>query len=153
MMYVMTFFVAIVSALCPLVNLELYISGVAAFAAPIGTWPIAFTAATGQSLGKLFWYQVGRSSMHWNFVQKIMQRASWKKQYNRVTEQIDKRPWTGNAMVFASATVGLPPLAIMAVIAGQLHFSRVAFYVVTTVGRTMRFAVVLGGVAWLVRWT
>ena len=148
MMMLTTFGVAMLSALCPLVNLELYMAGVGAFGAATGFWSVVLLAAAGQSLGKLFWYQVGCSSLRWGFIQRKTESPRWKNQFEKLKRQTDQRPWVGVGLVFASATAGLPPLAIMAVLTGQLHFSRVMFVATTFVGRTLRFAVVLGGVSW-----
>jgi len=52
-------------------------------------------------------------------------------------------------LIFSSALVALPPLAITAVLAGQLQFSRVLFYAMIIVGRTLQFAALLGGIAFL----
>ena len=148
MMHLMTFGVAIVSALCPLLNLELYMAGLGAFGRASGFWAVVVLAAAGQAIGKMFWYQVGSSSLNWAFIRKKTESPRWKIQFDRIKRQTERRPWTGVALVFASATVGLPPLAIMAVLTGQLHFSQFAFVTTTFLGRTMRFAVVLGGVSW-----
>ena len=146
-----TFCVAIVSALCPLVNLEAYIALAGALALKLGVWPLSAAAAAGQAAGKLCWYSVGRSSMQWGVMQRKMQTPRWQRQYAILKAQTVKRSWAGMAMLFASAIVGLPPLAIMAVISGQLHFNRWWFCVTTFAGRTLRFAALLGGVSWLTR--
>jgi membrane protein YqaA with SNARE-associated domain len=144
-----TFGIAVASALFPLINIEAYIAGVAALVDSYGVWPVALVAAAGQVLGKAAWYEVGRSSMNWPYIQKKMAAAKWQRQYERVKTRTDKRPWTGSALLFVSATLGFPPLAIMAVLAGQLYFHRLWFYVTTFVGRTLRFAAVLGGMSLL----
>lgn len=147
-MPITTFGVAMLSALCPLVNLELYMAGVGALGPTTGFWSVVLLAAAGQSLGKLFWYQVGRSSLNWSFIRRKIESPRWKNQFEKLKRKTEQRPWVGVGLVFASATAGLPPLAIMAVLTGQLHFSRVVFVATTFVGRTLRFAVVLGGVSW-----
>ncbi len=53
------------------------------------------------------------------------------------------------ALLFASSLIAIPPLAITAVLAGQLEFSRVLFYLTIVAGRTLQFAALLGGVSWL----
>lgn len=68
---------------------------------------------------------------------------------DRVKLHTEKRPWVGAGLVFGSASVGLPPLVLMSVLVGQLHYNRAFFVIMTMVGRTLRFAVVLGGVTWL----
>lgn len=158
LMLASAFGIAIVSAVCPLVNLEVYMAGVGAFGEDVGFWPVVLMAAFGQATGKLLWYQIGRSSMHWNFIQKKTQSPRWKRQFDRVKSQTERRPWMGTGLVFMSASVGLPPLAIMSVLTGQLHFNRLLFFATTVAGRSLRFAMVLGGAAWLAhagveRWT
>ena len=148
MMMLTTFGVAILSALCPLLNLELYMAGIGAFGPAYGFWSVVVLAAAGQSIGKLFWYQVGCSSLNWSFIRRKTESPRWKEQFEKLKRQTERRPWVGVGLVFASATAGLPPLAIMAVLTGQLHFSRVAFVATTFVGRTLRFAAVLGGASW-----
>ena len=144
-----TFCVAVASALCPLVNLETYLALAGALALKLGVWPLSATAAAGQSAGKLCWYAVGRSSMQWAFIQRRMQTPRWQRQYATMKAQADKRSWAGMSLLFVSASVGLPPLAIMSAISGQLRFNRWWFCVTTFAGRTLRFAAVLGGVSWL----
>ena len=148
MMPITTFGIAIVSALCPLVNIELYMAGVGAFGHATGFWSVVLLAAAGQSIGKLFWYQVGCSSLNWSFMRRKTESPRWKRQFDKLKRQTEQRPWAGVGLVFASASAGLPPLAIMAVLTGQLNFGRVAFVATTFVGRTLRFAVLLGGVSW-----
>ena len=151
LMLLTTFCVAIASALCPLVNIEAYIALTGGFAPTLGVWPIAAAAAAGQAAGKLGWYSVGRSSMQWGVIQRRMQAPRWQRHYATVKVHTDKRSWAGMAILFFSASVGLPPLAIMAVIFGQLRFNRWWFCITTFAGRTLRFAAVLGGVSWLIQ--
>ena len=146
---VTTFFVAVASALFPLINIEAYIAGVGALVDTYGVWPVAIVAGAGQAVGKILWYEVGRSSMNWSYIQKKMESPGWQKQYDKVKNRIDDRPWVGVALSFASALLGFPPLAIMAVFAGQLKFNPITFYATVFVGRTLRFAAVLGGVGWI----
>ncbi len=144
-----TFGVAVASALFPLINIEAYIATVGALVDHFGVWLVSIVAAAGQVVGKIFWYEVGRSSMKWSYIQKKMESPRWRQQYDKVKTRTDRRPWTGIVLLFLSATTGFPPLAIMAVLAGQLRFHRVWFYVTTFVGRTLRFAAVLGGMSLL----
>ena len=141
-----TFGVAVASALFPLINIEAYIAGVAALVDRFGIWPVSVVAGLGQAVGKVLWYEVGRSSMNWSYIQKKMESPRWQQQYAKVKARTDDRPWFGMGLLFFSAAAGFPPLAIMAVLAGQLHFHRLWFYLTTFVGRTLRFAGVLGTV-------
>ena len=143
-----TFIFAIASALCPLMNMEMYLAIVSATVLGWGMWTVAAAAAAGQTVGKLVWYSMGTSSMRLGFVQKKMQTPRWQLQYRRIKVHHDNNRWSGFALLFCSATVGLPPLALMSVISGQLHFDRVMFCCVTFAGRVLRFAVIIGGMAW-----
>ncbi len=144
--YLSTFLFAIASALFPLLNVEAFIAGLSAISRSSGLWSIAFVAGLGQAVGKVFWYQVGRSSMNWTYIRKKMAAPGWKARFDAVKKRTDEKPWTGFVFLFLSAVLGFPPLAITAVLAGQLRFSRLWFYLTVAVGRTLRFAAVIGGV-------
>ena len=103
-----TFGVAVASALFPLINIEAYIAGVAALGDSIGVWQLSCVAAAGQAVGKVFWYEIGRSSMNWSYIRKKMESPRWQAQYTKWTERIDSRPWVGMALLFFSATLGFP---------------------------------------------
>ena len=147
MLLLATFGVAVASALFPLINIEAYIAGIAALVDSYGIWTVSLVAAGGQLVGKIVWYEVGRSSLSWPYIQKKMAAPNWQRQYDKIKTRTDNRPWVGSALLFVSASLGFPPLAIMAVLAGQLRFHRLWFYLTTFVGRTLRFAAVLGGVS------
>ena len=144
-----TFAMGVLSAVFPLVNMEAYIAGIAALLGNINIWLVAFVAGLGQAVGKIPWYEVSRSSMNWSYIRRKMENPDWRRRYERVKATTDKRPWMGIALLFASSLVAIPPLAITAVLAGQLGFNRFAFYTAITVGRTLQFAALLGGVAWV----
>ncbi len=144
-----TFAMGVLSALFPLINMEAYIAGVAAIIGDINIWLLAFVAGVGQAVGKIPWYEVSRSSMEWPYIRRKLENPDWRRRYDRVKNLTDERQWVGLALLFASSLVAIPPLAITAVLAGQLQFSRVLFYITIIVGRTLQFAALLGGIAWL----
>lgn len=144
-----TFAVGVASALIPVINIEAYIAAIGAVGDSYGLWPVSLVAGAGQTLGKVCWYEAGRSSMRWPPIQKRMSSPSWQRQYDKVKRRTDEKPWVGVGLLFLSAVVGIPPLAIMAVLAGQLKFNRFWFFVTTFIGRALRFAAVLGGVSYL----
>jgi membrane protein YqaA with SNARE-associated domain len=114
-----TFGVGFVSALVPLVNMETYVVGVGIDVGIFGVWTVAITAAGGQTLGKAVWYEFGRTSMRWGYIQRKMDKPAWKRRYAKVKSRVDDRPWVGMLLLFASATLGFPPLVIMAVSPGR----------------------------------
>jgi membrane protein YqaA with SNARE-associated domain len=150
---VTTFFVAVLSALVPLVNSEAYLATVGALVDRYGLWPVSFVAALGQTFGKAIWYEIGRQSMHWSYIQKKIQQPKWQQQYEKARVRAESHLLGAATLVFLSATLGFPPMAVIAVVAGQLGFHRWVFYTTTLVGRTLRFAALLGGISLLTQHT
>lgn len=144
-----TFGVAVASALLPLINIEVYLGAVAA--GRVGAiWPLAAVAAAGQMLGKIAYYYVGRSALEWSWVRRKTESPRFQAQLQRWQHRIGDRPVVGGLVVFAAASVGVPPLLIMSVLAGTLRISFPVFLVVGLVGRMLRFATILGAVGWFV---
>jgi membrane protein YqaA with SNARE-associated domain len=142
-----TFAMGVLSAVVPLINMEAYIAGIAALLGNINIWLVALVAGIGQAIGKIPWYEVSRRSMDWSYIRKKMEQPDWRRRYDKVKATTDDRPMVGIALLFASSLIAIPPLAITAVLAGQLAFHRLAFYITIVVGRTLQFAALLGGVA------
>jgi membrane protein YqaA with SNARE-associated domain len=146
---VTTFFVAFVSALVPLVNIEAYLATVGALVDQYGLWPVSFVAALGQSIGKMIWYEIGRQSLKWPYIQRKIAQPKWQQHYQRTRDRAESHVLGAATLVFLSATLGFPPMAVVAVVAGQLRFHRWVFYSTTLIGRTIRFAALLGGISLL----
>jgi membrane protein YqaA with SNARE-associated domain len=145
-----TFAMGVLSAVVPLINMEAYIAGIAALLGDINIWLVALVAGIGQAIGKIPWYEVSRRSMDWPYIRKKMEQPDWRRRYDKVKATTDNRPWIGIALLFASSLIAVPPLAITAVLAGQLEFNRFAFHATIIVGRTLQFAALLSGVAYIV---
>lgn len=144
-----TFGVALASALIPVINIEVYLGAVAA--GRVGAlWPLATVAALGQMIGKVAYYYLGRASLEWGWVRRRTESPKFQAQLETWRRRVGDRPWLGGLVVFAAATVGIPPLAIVSVIAGSLRLSLPVFFVVGLVGRVLRFASILGAVGWFV---
>lgn len=139
----------VLSSVVPFVNMEIYVAGIAATIGDLNIWLVAVIAGIGQAAGKVPWYEVSRSSMRWSFVRRQMARPRWQRRYDRLQRQTENKPWLAVSLLFSSALVAVPPLAVTAVLAGQLNFNRVLFYATIVVGRTLQFAVLLSGVGWL----
>lgn len=144
-----TFGVGVLSSVFPLVNMEIYIGGIAATIGDLNIWLVAFVAGVGQAVGKIPWYEVSRSSMQWAFIRRRMESPGWQRRYDRVHRLSRERPRMATALLFSSSLIAIPPLAITAVLAGQLEFNRALFHLTIVVGRTLQFAALLSGVAWL----
>lgn len=148
-----TFFYCILSALIPLFNAEVYVSGVAAgidsASEGVMLWLLAGAAAAGQMIGKLAYFLLGRSSLNWRWVRKKTESERWQAALARWQRRIGGRPWLAGAVLLGSAFAGFPPFAVLSVIAGQLRVALPLFLTVGFVGRTARFAAVLGLVGFL----
>jgi len=149
-----TFFYCIGSALVPFLNAEAYISAVAAMAddqldTTLGLWVLAIVAAGGQMVGKTIWYMAGRHALDWAWLARKTAKPRWQATLARWQRRIGDRTWVAALVLLASATFGFPPFAILSVIAGQLRIALPLFLVTGMVGRTLRFAGILGAASWL----
>lgn len=137
------------SALIPVINIEAYLAIREAVSEVGSVWTLALVAAVGQMAGKLLWYQIGASSLGWGWVRRRAEKPKAQARLELWRARTHERPRFAGALVLVSAFTGLPPFAILAVLAGQLRMSLVLFLSLGLVGRWMRFALVLGGVSWL----
>ncbi len=144
-----TFGFSFASALLPLLNVEVYLGAVGTqtkLAAAVG---LSLVAALGQTLGKVIWYFAAKRSIDSDWVQKKLDKPKVREAYDNWEQRTRGRPWYAAGVLFAAASIGLPPLLIMAVIAGSLHMQLWVFVVSTFVGRTLRFYFILAGVAFV----
>lgn len=130
-----TLAVCFVSAIIPLINAELYVLALAA-ALPRGLFlPIVTAAAAGQILGKMVMYLAGRGL--------YLLPAGWLRRKLDVIERTAAGYRTAEDLtLFASAVVGIPPLYVMSVACGMLHYRLVRFAAIAFGGRLIHFAVV-----------
>lgn len=149
MSLLLSFAVCFVSAFIPLVNAEAYVAAVAAATQGVSMWALAVVAAAGQMAGKVVWYEAGRRSTRWRWVQNWLSRPKRERQYLTWRRRVAGRPLAAGAVVLCSAFVGIPPLAIVSVLAGQLQLSRLVFVAAGMAGRFGRFALVIAGVSLL----
>ena len=143
------FGVGVASALVPLINIEAYLGVRGSVADVSGTWTLAFSAALGQMIGKVVWYYLGANALSWGWVRKKVETPKAQARLSLWRERTQRRPVLTGALVFASASGGVPPFAIVAVLAGQLRMSLTLFFVLGLLGRWLRFAAVLGGAEWI----
>ncbi|MGH3315719.1 MAG: VTT domain-containing protein [Nocardioidaceae bacterium] len=150
MLLLSTFGVCLLSALFPVVNAETYVGALAAVGSDASQlWPIALIGAVGQTIGKVAFFYLGRSSLNWRWVRRKTETPKWQARMERWQARTHRNPATVFGLVSVSAVVGLPPLAIISVLVGQLRSSIALFIVAVFAGRTLRFAAIFGGVALL----
>lgn len=135
--------VSFVSAFVPVVNLEAYLVGQAALA-PGGVVASALVAALGQMIGKAIWYEMGANIGRIPWLASKVNSPKWQSKHDELEEKLADRPWSTAATLLLSAAVGLPPFAIMSVLAGDLKVPRLLFWATGYLGRFVRFLVTLG---------
>jgi membrane protein YqaA with SNARE-associated domain len=130
-----TFAVCVVGALIPLVNTELYLISVSALSPAEFVAPLVIAATAGQMAGKVGMYFAGRGILRLRN-EKVRSRVF------ALRPRLDERPWLAKATLFSSATLGLPPLYIMAVASGTIGMGLVSFILIGSLGRLIHFAVI-----------
>jgi membrane protein YqaA with SNARE-associated domain len=145
-----TLVVAFGSAVLPFVNIEAYLAAVGAAIRDVGVWEVAAAAAIGQTAGKVVLYYAADWAMRLPWIRRKTASPGWAKSYARWQTWIDEHPGGTVALLFASASVGFPPLYVIAVLAGQLRVNIWLFVGTCVVGRYLRFLVLLGAADWIV---
>jgi membrane protein YqaA with SNARE-associated domain len=132
--------IGVVSALVPLVNAETYVLVAVARTNVALSLAVALALAAGQTVGKLLLFEVARRGsgrLHARLCGRGEGRAErWR---GRVCGLMARRR-TALPTVLASASVGLPPLALVSLVAGASEQRRLEFGAVCLAGRTARFA-------------
>jgi membrane protein YqaA with SNARE-associated domain len=150
MLLVSTFAVAAVSAIVPLVNIEVYLGVVAtqldAAAHPSRLILLAATAGVAQTLGKLCWYLLAARSIESRWVQHKLAAGARRHRFDVWHARIVGRPWLTAGVLALSAVIGLPPLLVLSVVAGSLRVPLALFVPTVVVGRSLRFWAILAGV-------
>ncbi len=143
----------LLSALVPLVNAEIYALAVGATASPLVAALAAVALGLGQTGGKWVWYTSGRKGVE-------MRKRSLRRKAPTadgattpaggehagrlavLTRRLhDRRSSAG--IVLLSGSVGLPPLALVAVAAGATKMRLQDFLLCCLAGRILRFGLVL----------
>lgn len=147
MLLLSTFGICLLSALFPLINAEAYVAGLAAVHEGSPLWPVALVGAFGQTFGKLAFFYLGRSSLNWGWIRRKTESPKWQARMARWQRRTQDNMWSVTGLISASAVLGLPPLAIISVLAGQLRAPVVPFVLAVFTGRTLRFAAIFAGIA------
>ena len=131
-----TFFFSFASALLPILNAEIFVAGVAQ------KYPImlvALIAAAGQMVGKTLWYYAGAHAEKLPYIHKKMQQPKFEASLDKWRTQTEGRKAYTGLILFASASAGFPPYAVIAALAGVLRVNFTLFLLTGFVGRFLRF--------------
>jgi membrane protein YqaA with SNARE-associated domain len=144
--------VGFTSALVPVVNIEAVLAVRSAVTNVHAMWALALVAAVAQMAGKLLWYYLGANSLHWRWVRRKVEQPKNAARLELWRTRVHDRPVLTGVLTLASAAIGLPPFAVVSVLAGQLRMSLWLFCSVGVLGRWIRFLVILGCGDWLGGW-
>lgn len=135
---------SIASALIPLINIEAILA-VSISQSPSATWGLVLAATVGQMLGKILWYWGGKHIDRAPWVSRHLEKPKVRASLDRWHERAEGRPWFTAGLLFVSASIGFPPYAVTAVLAGILRVPFWIFLVTGLLGRGLRFWAVVGG--------
>lgn len=125
----------IAGAVIPFLNTEVYLLSVSALSPPAFVGPLVVAATLGQMLGKVAMFYAGRGVVHVR--SERVQRG-----VGALRARLESRPVLAKAVLFSSATVGLPPLYVMSVACGTIGMGVLSFFVIGSAGRLLHFAAV-----------
>lgn len=135
-----SFGISVASALIPLINIEAYVIGISSTGVgSAAAITLSLVCGAGQSAGKVVWYEAARRGIDSGWMQRKLSGPKIQASYQRWVSRMEGRPWFGGAILFAAAFVGIPPLLVMAAVAGALKMPMWVFLPTILVGRTIRF--------------
>jgi membrane protein YqaA with SNARE-associated domain len=131
-----TFAVCAISGPLPVIHSELYLFSVSTISPPAWAPGLILAAVLGQLLGKTLLYFVGRGAIRIRSerFQRMMARAQTRMQAN---------PRTSGAILFTSATVGLPPMYATTLACGAARMNYAWFLALTGAGRILHYSIVV----------
>lgn len=135
---------SIASALVPLINIEAFLVA-ATYRAPDVMWVLIVAATVGQMLGKILWYWGGMHVDRAPWVARHMKKPKAQASLAKWHERAEGRPWFTAGLLFVSASTGIPPYAVTAVLAGTLRVPFATFLLTGLLGRGLRFWAVVTG--------
>lgn len=134
------------SALLPFLPIEPFIVGGAATdpSVPAGI-ALGIAAGAGATVGKVVWYELARRGAESSWAQRKLATPKVRVVHERWTARMEGRPVYAGAVMFVAASVGIPPLLVMAMVAGLLKMPMWVFLPTVFVGRSLRFALLFLG--------
>ncbi|WP_183093943.1 hypothetical protein [Nocardioides stalactiti] len=146
-LWLTTFGISIASALLPFLPIEVYILGAAAAEPGVPTAiSLGVAAGAGATVGKIIWYEAARRGVDSNWAQKKLASPKIKAGYEKWVTRMQGRPVYAASVMFVAASVGLPPLLVMAAVGGLLKMPMWVFIPTVFIGRTLRFTLLYLGV-------
>lgn len=147
-----TLLVGFGSALLPFINIEAYLGAVGVAKVGGGIVLVSLAAAVGQTTGKVVLYYTADRAMNLPWMRKKMSGPKWEASYDKWRHRIADHPTQTALLLLASSGLGVPPLLVIAVLAGHLRVNIWLFVSTCLIGRWARFALVLGLADVVVGW-
>ncbi|MCP2256915.1 membrane protein YqaA, SNARE-associated domain [Streptoalloteichus tenebrarius] len=149
-----TFGVAVLSAVLPVISMEVYLVGVVLKAPELPWWFLALVVAVGQIGGKLLYFYAGRGSLP---LPRLLRRKArtpgrWARWLDRFREHCQRRPAWSVVLLLVSAVASLPPFAATSVVAGMANIAPTTFVATGLVGRFARFGALAAAPALYLDW-
>lgn len=142
------------SAFIPVLNAEVFVAAAVAAMRHAWWWPV-IALALGQTLGKCLMFLGARRGATW-FQGRERRREGpaepgpWRTRialWSRLMLELLDRPVQGFAVVLLAASVGIPPLAVVSVVAGTRKLPFPIFLLACAIGRVGRFMTIAWPVA------
>ncbi|MFC4560251.1 VTT domain-containing protein [Nocardiopsis mangrovi] len=136
----LAFAVALVSALLPFLNIELYLLGAASISSGPVLTAMALAAGAGQTLGKVAYYYLGRGVLDLPWLRRRADKTGkWGDRVADLRAKAEGRPWWTAGLVAVSSFASIPPFMVVCVLAGTVRMPLWAFAAVTMATRSARF--------------
>jgi len=135
-----TLLVGFVSALIPIVNIELFLLAAAAIASTsFPVWTLGIVAAVGQMIGKTLWY--------WSAGAALDSRPGRRFAPERVAalrlRMAAMNAWVLSGLSFGSALTGFPPFLLFSILAGAVRMKYWRFAATGLAGRCLRLVAIV----------
>ncbi|MCG8557144.1 MAG: hypothetical protein MJD61_17935 [Proteobacteria bacterium] len=131
-----TLLVCLVSGFVPVVNAELFLIAVSAYAEPTMLAPVLLSATLGQMLAKSTMYLGGLGVVE-------LPKGKFAERVRRLRTRMESWQGAPIGLVFVSASTGLPPFYVVSVMAGGLGVGFARFFALGFAGRLLRFGIFL----------
>lgn len=141
------FGLSVASALLPFLPFEVFGLALAETGpqGPVAAVFLGISAGAGATVGKLVWYEAGRRGTEARWVQRKLGKPKARAAYDRWTARVEGKPVYAGGVMLVSASVGLPPLLVMAAVAGVAKMPMSVFLPTVFVGRSIRFVLLFLG--------
>jgi membrane protein YqaA with SNARE-associated domain len=135
-LFLVTYLVSLVSGFVPVINCEAYLVSVSAISPTTFALPVTLAAVAGQMTAKVVLYLSGRGVMR-------LPLGRYRAKLEAAHARFDRRRGRSGVFLFASAATGFPPFYVVAVLAGMLRLGFMGFLIAGSLGRFVRFGLVV----------